>query len=357
MKSIINNQHTIHFNSKIYKELNELLESNIYSKTFIITDSNTNKYCLPVLFSKLGIQMDNIEIIEMDCGEEYKTIDTCISIWNVLSELGGDRKSLIINLGGGVVTDLGGFVASTFKRGIDFINIPTSLLAMVDASIGGKTGVDSGSIKNQIGTIQAAKMILIDTSFLATLPKEQMRSGLAEMLKHGLAYNKTYWNSLKNLSNLTLDDLDQLIYESIQIKDTIVQEDPYEKHLRKTLNFGHTIGHAIESYCLENPEKKTLLHGEAIAIGMIIESYISHKTIGLSNVELQEITTTINQTFPKVQFHEEDYDAIIDLLKYDKKNVNGHINFVLIKSIGNSKLDCKTTNDIIKEAFIFYEKS
>lgn len=357
MKSIINNQHTIHFNSLAYDELNVLLSSNTYSKTFIITDSNTNKHCLPLLFSKLDISWDGFEIIEVDPGEEHKTIDTCIGVWNALSDLGADRKSLIINLGGGVITDLGGFVAATFKRGIDFINIPTSLLAMVDASIGGKTGVDSGSIKNQIGIIQSAKMILVDSEFLQSLPQEQLRSGLAEMLKHGLAYSKAYWDKIKDLSKLNLDDLDKLIHESIQIKDSIVQQDPFEKSLRKTLNFGHTIGHAIESYCLSNSDKKTLLHGEAIAIGMIMESYISYKHVGLTKNELLEITTVINQTFPKVHFSDTDYNPIIELLKYDKKNVSGEINFVLLESIGRSKLDCKVNNETIKEAFSYYENS
>lgn len=295
-----------------------------------------------------------VEVMEMPEGEDHKTIDICTGVWEALSEYGADRKSLLINLGGGVVTDLGGFVAATYMRGIDYINVPTSLLAMVDASVGGKTGVDLGVLKNQIGVISEASMVLIDTSFLETLPPKQMVSGYAEMLKHGLIQNKEYWQILINFESLDLSALDSLIYDSVIIKNKIVNEDPTEKGLRKILNFGHTLGHAIESYFLGNADKTPLLHGEAIAIGMIMESYISTKVCGLSNDELNAITTGILKTFSKVQINENDQKIIVNLLKHDKKNSHGIIKFVLLEAIGSPKIDCKVDNAIIGEAFNFY---
>ena len=210
MKSITTSSYDIHFKGLAYQALNRHITSNSYSKIFILVDQNTHELCASRFLSQVRFDSE-IEIIEIPAGETHKTIDTCLGVWRSLCDLGADRKSLMINLGGGVVTDLGGFVASTFKRGIEFINIPTSLLAMVDASVGGKTGVDLDLSKNQIGTISFAKMVLIDPEFLTTLPVEEMRSGLAEMLKHGLIFDRNYWNELKNLKQLNLSDLDRLI--------------------------------------------------------------------------------------------------------------------------------------------------
>ncbi|EDP95815.1 putative 3-dehydroquinate synthase [Kordia algicida OT-1] len=295
-----------------------------------------------------------VEVIEIPAGEINKNIETCTGVWNVLSELDADRKSLMINVGGGVVTDLGGFVASTFKRGISYINVPTTLLSMVDASVGGKTGVDLGTLKNQIGVINTPEMVLIDTSFLATLPANEMRSGLAEMLKHGLIYDEAYWKKMIDLSNFTLEDLDGLIYESVVIKNNVVTEDPKENGLRKILNFGHTLGHAIESYFLTHETKETLLHGEAIAIGMVLASYISNKQEGFSSEKLDEIKHVIIDMYGKVEFENADYETIIDLMKYDKKNSHGNINFVLLSDIGAPVLDKIVPNTTILEAFQFY---
>jgi len=298
-----------------------------------------------------------IEILEIESGEIHKTIETCTSLWNVLSELGADRKSLLINLGGGVITDLGGFVASTFKRGIEYINVPTSLLAMVDASVGGKTGVDLDHLKNQVGVINTGAMVLIDTTFLQTLPVNQIRSGLAEMLKHGLINSRTYWENIKSQALLNTNNLDSLIYESVQIKHAIVTEDPTEKGLRKTLNFGHTLGHAIESYYLTHPDKETLLHGEAIGIGMILESYISHKLLSLPENDLKDITETINAIYDHVDIKTDDYNSIIDLLKFDKKNEHGKIQFVLLNIIGGCKINCEVANELIIDSLNYYSAS
>jgi 3-dehydroquinate synthase len=353
MDFIQGNGYPIYFNEICYSALNQYLTDYKYSKIFIITDVNTNENCAPAFLSYLATEV-SIEIIEFDAGEHFKSIDTCIQIWNVLTELGADRKSLILNLGGGVVTDLGGFVASTFKRGIDFIHIPTSLLGMVDAAVGGKNGVDLGNLKNQIGVINVPKMVLIDSAYLETLPQNQMRSGLAEMLKHGLIHDKIYWEQFLDLNQIDFADFDQLIFTSIVIKNNIVQQDPTENGIRKALNFGHTLGHAIESYFLENKEKNPLLHGEAIAAGMIMESHISMQKNLLTRNEYKQIKNTINRVFDNILIEEKDLLPILELLIHDKKNEYGTIQFVLLDGIGNTCINQEVENEIINNAFADY---
>jgi 3-dehydroquinate synthase len=354
MNSILTEQYAIHFNSKCYTELNSYLSASNFSKIFILVDTNTHQHCLSQFLSQLETNV-TIEIIEIEAGEQQKTIETCVGVWNTLSELGADRKSLIINLGGGVVTDLGGFVACTFKRGIKYINVPTSLLAMVDASVGGKTGVDLGVLKNQIGVINSGDLVLIDTMFLNTLPQNHLKSGLAEMLKHGLIHDRIYWNKLTDLSKLDMNDLDDLIYESVQIKYNIVTKDPFEEGLRKSLNYGHTLGHAIESHFLSDDTKEELLHGEAVAIGMVLECYISAKQLGFPMDDVDEVKTVVLNTFKSVTIKTKDIEEIIDLMKYDKKNEHGNINFVLLESIGKPKMNCIVDNELIYEAFEYYK--
>lgn len=353
MKSITTPQYKIHFNTACYAELNNYIKASNFSKIFVLVDSNTHQHCLGYFLSQIETKQD-IEVIEIEHGEVHKTIDTCVGVWNALSDLDADRKSLLISLGGGVVTDLGGFVASCFKRGIKFINVPTSLLAMVDASVGGKTGVDLGTLKNQIGVINFSEMVLIDTRFLNTLPQNEMRSGLAEMLKHGLIHDEAYWSKMSDLANSTLEDLDDMIHESVLIKKHVVTQDPNEDGLRKTLNYGHTLGHAIESYCLGKDDKETLLHGEAIAVGMVLATFISHKLLGFPEGKLTTITSTIKRIYGHVNFSSEDINTIIELLKFDKKNTHGNINFVLLEDIGKTKIDCQVPNDLILEAFAYY---
>lgn len=354
MQSIQANNYPIHFNEKAYEALNNHLKENKYSNIFIIVDSNTNEFCLPNFLPYLETDL-TIEIIEFEAGEENKNIDTCVEIWNVLTELGADRKTLIINLGGGVVTDLGGFVSSTFKRGVDFIHIPTTLLSMVDASVGGKNGVDLGNLKNQIGVINVPIMVLIDTQYLETVPQNEMRSGLAEMLKHGLIYDKKYWEQFLDLKEIDFADFDQLIYRSVEIKNEIVTQDPTEKNIRKSLNFGHTLGHAIESYFLENKDKTTLLHGEAIAVGMILESYISLKKDLISNDEYFEIKSSLKTIYDDIIFDENDIKPILELLIHDKKNEYGAIKFALIEGIGKIKINQSVENELILNAFEDYK--
>ena len=353
MQTITATQYSVYFDLEGYETLAELLIPSRYSKIFILVDENTSQYCLPHLLNNLATEIE-IEIIELEVGEIHKNIETCTEVWGALSELGGDRKSVLINLGGGVISDLGGFVACTFKRGIDFINIPTTLLSMVDASIGGKNGVDLGNLKNQIGIIREPKAVIVDTQFLNTLPQNEMRSGLAEMLKHGLIFDKKYWGKFKDLKDLHTEDLNQLIHQSIQIKNTIVCEDLTENGIRKSLNFGHTLGHAIESYFLENDAKTTLLHGEAIAVGMILESYISREKNLLTNEEYQEIKYIINDVFEKVEFTPFDIEKIIELLIFDKKNEVGKVQFALLDGIGKIKINQESDNTLIYKAFEDY---
>jgi 3-dehydroquinate synthase len=354
MQTISANGYSVYFNDSIYTYLSKTLDSNVYSKVFIIVDTTTSDCCLPLFLSNIATEIE-FEIIEFETGESFKNIETCFEIWSALTELGADRKSIIINLGGGVVTDLGGFVASTFKRGIDYINVPTTLLAMVDASVGGKNGVDLGNLKNQIGTITTPKAVLIDTRFLESLPQNEMRSGLAEMLKHGLIQDKIYWDKLKNLNNLNTDDLNILIHDSIQIKNNVVLQDPTENGIRKALNFGHTLGHAIESYFLENESKTTLLHGEAIAAGMILESYISMEKMLISKQEYAEIKQVIHSVFGVVTFSQNDIEQIITLLIHDKKNEFGIVQFALLNGIGDITINQSVTNTLIFKAFEDYK--
>lgn len=351
MDSVKSQSYEVHINELAKAALNQHVANRTYSKIFLLVDENTKKYCLPVLKEIFDGPVDSI--LEIQSGEENKHIQTCLQIWEDLSNLDGDRKSLLINLGGGVLTDMGGFVASTFKRGIDFINIPTTLLAMVDASIGGKTGVDLGSLKNQIGVINQPQMVLIFPEFLKTLDPRQIKSGYAEMLKHGLIKDEVYWQDLINKSNFTDASC---IQRSIAIKNEVVLQDPTEQGLRKILNFGHTLGHAIESYCLENHDRKTLLHGEAIAIGMILEGYLSHELRGLSKLSLDEIKKSFLRFFDKVDFTDEDIDSILQLLKYDKKNSHGNVNFVLLQAIGEAVIDIEVPEELFQKAFAYYKE-
>ncbi|MEZ4779425.1 MAG: 3-dehydroquinate synthase [Flavobacteriaceae bacterium] len=354
MKKIASKTSTIVCNEGSWEFLSNIIENSNFSKLFIIVDPHTEKHCLPYFLKKTTLK--DAKIISIPAGEQYKTIETCLYVWNQLSQFGADRQSLVINLGGGVVTDLGGFVAGTFQRGISFINIPTSLLAMVDASVGGKNGVDLGILKNQIGIIKEPLAVIIDTDFLKTLPINHVTSGIAEIIKHGLISSELYLNEAWAFTIENSILCEKLVWESVQIKHQIVTEDPTEKGLRKTLNYGHTLGHAIESFCLENSKKTTLLHGEAIAIGLLLETYISSELLGFPKEKLFEISEKITALFPKIHFNSEDIKEIIKLLIFDKKNTHGIIQFVLLEDIGTPKINCIVSNEIIEKAFKFYEK-
>ncbi len=351
MESIVSATSVVHFDKEAYKALNSHLANSSYSRIFVLVDENTHLHCLPLFLPQVETEVE-IEIIEIESGEIHKNIHTCTQVWEALSELGADRKSLMVNLGGGVITDLGGFVACAFKRGIDFINVPTTLLSMVDASVGGKTGVDLGPLKNQIGIIEQPEMVMVIPDFLHTLEKRQLLSGFAEMLKHGLIQNEDYWNALKELT--TFDSLDKHIHTSVTIKNEVVKEDPREHGIRKILNFGHTLGHAIESYFLESKQHDSLLHGEAISVGMVLEAYLSNRLTGLPDSQLEDIKNTFLERYRKVEFSNSDIEAILNLLKFDKKNSHGNINFVLLNSIGDPAIDCAIPEELFSAAFAYY---
>lgn len=354
MKIIQKDRGSIYYSHGAWDCLNDTLRQFSPSNIFVLTDVNTKEHCLPYLLDQISLDC-SINILEIQAGEEAKTIDNCSYLWTELSNRGADKKSLLINLGGGVVTDLGGFVASTFKRGIEFINIPTSLLAMVDAAIGGKNGVDLGVLKNQIGLVRNPIAIIIKIEFLRTLPQQQLISGYAEMLKHGMIHSETYWNQLIKFDFSNPLKMEALIWESIKIKNSVVTKDPLENDLRKTLNYGHTLGHAIESYVLDHDTKPSLLHGEAIAIGMILETFISSKLLSFPKQKRDAVTKIILNRFPKSNFNETDISEIIKLLVYDKKNSHGRVNFILLRNFGNYKIDCEVSNNLIFKAFEFYK--
>ncbi|RRA91719.1 3-dehydroquinate synthase [Paenimyroides viscosum] len=341
------------FGIDYYSTLSQLINDKKYSKIVFLVDENTAKHCLNYVLQWLAVEV-TFEIIEIEQGEENKTIETCTAVWESLVELNIDRKALLINVGGGMVCDLGGFVAATYKRGIDFVNIPTSLLAMVDASVGTKTGVNLGGLKNMVGSFSQPQMVLIDTAFLETLPGNQMRSGLAEMFKHGLIADASYWNQLKNLGELTTEDLLLLIYHSVSIKNEIVLQDPLEKNVRKLLNFGHTLGHVLETYSNSGKGIQPLLHGEAIAIGMILEAFISYKKNLLTKKSYLEIKETLNLMFESIVFTENDIEICTHLLIHDKKNVNGMVQFTLLTDIGSGVINEIVESELINEAFNDY---
>lgn len=350
MKTIQAVSYPVIFKEESYKKLTNLIAEKAYSTIFVLVDENTREHCLPKFERKLKTAFD-FKLIEIKSGEINKNLETCIEVWNAITNLGGDRKSLLITLGGGVITDLGGFVASCFKRGIDFVNIPTTLLSMVDASVGGKTGVDLGVLKNQIGLFANPKMVLVDDDYLETLSEREIQSGTAEILKYGLTYDINLFHEIRDNQ---YKNINSLIHRSIEIKNEVVLEDPKENHLRKILNFGHTLGHAIESFYLESEDKESLTHGEAIAIGMVCESYMSSKLFNLSIDKVNSIKKTVLSIYAKITLLEDDFTAIMSLLKHDKKNVGGQVNFVLLNDFEDFKIDCKVPEKIIIESLHFY---
>lgn len=350
MKTIQAVSYPVHFIEDQYSDLNNFLKNKNYSTVFILVDENTMQHCYPRFMQQVVIE-NKLEVIEIESGETNKNIETCVGLWNAITELGGDRKSLLITLGGGVITDLGGFVASCFKRGIDFINIPTTLLSMVDASVGGKTGVDLGVLKNQIGVFANPQMVIVDDGYLNTLSEREIKSGTAEIIKYGLTYDIELFDKI---TKTKYHNIKELIFRSVEIKNEVVLQDPMEISLRKILNFGHTLGHAIESFYLESKLKSNLTHGEAIAIGMVCESYISHKLLNFPLENVEKIKNTVLSIYEKVDILNEDFSAIMNLLKHDKKNVNGQVNFVLLNNFENFTIDCKVPNDLIIESIRFY---
>lgn len=336
------------FSHEIANELESFFNENQYSKVAVIVDENTKEQCYPKI---KAVVPDHI-LIEIKSGEEEKNLNTCQHIWNDLTNNAFDRKSLVVNLGGGVIGDMGGFCAATYKRGIDFINIPTTLLAQVDASIGGKLGIDFKNFKNHIGVFQNPLRVFLDGSFFDTLSPEELRSGYAEVIKHCLIRDGEMFETITKTpyDQLNLFDLTQ---HSVDIKDKVVEEDPTEKGLRKILNFGHTIGHAIESYFLDQPAKK-LLHGEAIAIGMICEAYLSMTKLGMTQEELHKISAYILKIYESMRIEASDIAKIIHLTKQDKKNEGDKIKCSLLKNIGNCTFNIDIDHEDIRASILYF---
>jgi 3-dehydroquinate synthase len=354
MKKVISNGCEIHIGSlpdTSFSKLLKVMEKTV-GKIFVLVDENTLKHCWPKLQAQVP-EVAAAELIEIDSGEENKNIEMCTQIWQVLSEMEAGRDALLINLGGGVIGDMGGFIASLYKRGIRFINVPTTLLAQVDASVGGKTGVDLNLLKNQVGVINHPEAVFIDSGFLRTLSKRQMLSGFAEVIKHGLIKDANYWNMIRKTDISQIENLDQLIHHSVRIKDSVVSEDPYETGVRKILNFGHTVGHAVETYSLES-EMKSLLHGEAIIIGMICEAWLSHKKLNMPIEQVEEITSFVLPLYPIFQFNEMAYHRFIELMRNDKKNMQGNMNFTLLKTIGEAVYNKECSAEDIIDSLDYY---
>jgi len=349
MKVIQSNTYPIYFENSL-QELGRFIVQSNYSKVLFLVDTHTEKLCLPLIKAAIP-NLEDFDIIEIDPGEENKNIDFCIGIWKMMLDFKADRNSLLINLGGGVITDIGGFAASTFKRGIDFVQVPTTLLSQVDASVGGKTGIDMDQVKNIIGTFTQPKAVFIEPQFLKTLDRRQIYSGFAEVIKHGLIYDAALFDLIRAMEPEKINP--EMIYRSVEIKNEVVTQDPYEKGLRKVLNFGHTIGHAVESYSLKH-DKNTLLHGEAIAIGFICEAYLSVRCNKLTELELEEITSVVLHYFPKYSLNRAAFDALTDLMLNDKKNVEGRINFSLLSKIGACSTDIFCQKAEIEESLNYY---
>ncbi len=349
MEKIITDSYAIEFESG-YDSLIKIIDKKKYSKIFLLVDENTENYCLNIFKDKTNL---SLELIRIKSGEENKNIHTCIKIWNSLINRNADRKSLLINLGGGVISDIGGFSANTFNRGIDFVNIPTTLLSIVDASVGGKTGINQNGIKNKVGTFYDPKLVIIDTDYLETLDQRQINSGYCEIFKHSLISKEN--SKFEYLSDCNEIDFSlDIIINSINIKNNFVVEDKYEEKLRKGLNFGHTIGHAIETHFMSSDKK--LLHGEAIAIGIIIEAYLSKMMYGFDVKKVDKIKNHLLTIFPKVKFNFNSINNIIKVMEHDKKNKNKKVNFVLLSEIGKLIFDVNVSNANILKAFEYYSE-
>ncbi len=341
-------QNNIIFCQDISKDLSAFFSGNGYSKIAVLVDDNTKKHCYPLV---KGAIPEHI-LIEIKKGEEQKNLDTCQQIWTELTNNAFDRKSLFVNIGGGVIGDMGGFCAATYKRGIDFINIPTTLLAQVDASIGGKLGIDFQNFKNHIGVFQNPLRVFLYAGFFGTLDPSELRSGYAEVIKHCLIRdNKKFEEIIETPYNQM--DFFELTKHSVDIKNKVVLEDPTEKGLRKILNFGHTIGHAIESYYLEKQGKK-LLHGEAIAIGMICESFLSTKKLTLSKKDLERITDYILKIYDCRFIPKGHVNEIIELTRQDKKNEGNKIKSSLLNRIGDCTFNVEIDHHDISASIEYF---
>lgn len=337
------------------QSLTQAIDEVKHDHLFVLCDETTERLCLPVV-SDFEC-MNNAQRIVIPATDTHKTLESLSHVWSELQRMGATRHSLMVNLGGGMVTDLGGFAASTFKRGIPYINIPTTLLSMVDASVGGKTGINFGGLKNEIGVFNNARSVILDTTFLRTMDHENICSGYAEMLKHGLINNEEMWAELMNfsleLSDESLEKLGRMVAESVAVKERIVTEDPTEHGIRKALNLGHTAGHAFESLALE---RKAVLHGYAVAWGMIVELYLCCVKTGFPQEKMRQTVAFIKENYGRMAITCDDYPHLIELMHHDKKNEGNSIIFTLLGSIGDIRINQTATEEEIMEALDFYRE-
>ncbi len=336
------------------ESLNQAIGQCPHDRLFILTDAHTSRMCLPKLGNH-SLLTGATEIV-IGAGDVHKTLDTLAHVWQALSDKGATRHSLLINLGGGMVTDLGGFAAATFKRGMAYINIPTTLLAMVDASVGGKTGINFNGLKNEVGVFAPANSVLIETEFLRSLDAENFFSGYAEMLKHGLISAEAHWAELLTFDTEKIDFgyLKQLVGRSVQVKEDIVEQDPFEHGIRKALNLGHTVGHAFESLALA--EGRPVLHGYAVAWGLVCELYLSHLQVGFPKEKMRQTIQFIKENYGTFAFDCHQYERLYAYMQHDKKNTANTINFTLLKGIGDISINQTADKEMLFEMFDFYRE-
>lgn len=333
----------------ISESLSEFLSSSEYSKVFVIADNNTKKHCYPYFKAVLPAH----SIVSVPGGESNKLLSTCEKIWDAMTKEALDRHALVINVGGGVIGDMGGFCAAVYKRGIDFIQVPTTLLSQVDASVGGKLGVDFQGFKNHLGVFTLPRKVMIDPVFLKTLPEREIRSGFAEIIKHCLIADAAKWEEIRS-KDFEEQNWTDLIAHSVKIKQSVVDQDPTEKGLRKILNFGHTLGHAVETYFLNKPANQRLYHGEAIAVGMIMESYLSFSRKMIDQQTLTNIEEFLFATYGKVDIKQEDIEEIINLTRQDKKNKGKEVRFSLLKGAGQCAFDIVVSASEMRKSIAYY---
>lgn len=341
--------------NRLADDLNEVLSRTKYDRLFVLTDEHTIQLCLPMLDPIEAIA--NAGKIVISAGDTNKTLENLSHIWKHLTENGATRHSLMINLGGGMVTDIGGFAAATFKRGIKYINIPTTLLGAVDAAVGGKTGINFGGFKNEIGAFHHAEHVLISSHFFASLNREDILSGYAEMLKHALIHSEMEWRELLKLDveNIDYEWLNDAVFRSVSIKEDVVEKDPFERNIRKALNLGHTIGHAFESFAIET--ERPVLHGYAVAWGIIAELYLSNRICGFPKEKLQETIRFIHRNYGSFLINCDDYELLHEIMKHDKKNESSAVNFTLLSDIGEIQINQTADKELIFEALDFYRDS
>ena len=340
--------------TQLEASLNEAIQACPHDRLFVLTDETTALLCKPLIE---GFEcLKDATFITIGATDVHKTLESLAHVWTELGNGGGSRKSLLINLGGGMVTDLGGFAASTFKRGIKYINIPTTLLSMVDAAVGGKTGINFNGLKNEVGVFNPASCVLLDTHFLKTLDYANICSGYAEMLKHGLISTPEHWSELLrfDLNQVDYARLQELVAHSVKIKERIVTEDPLEHGIRKALNLGHTVGHAFESLALA--ENRPVLHGYAVAWGCICELYLSAVKTGFPTDKLRQTIQYIKEYYGQFTITCKQYDTLYEFMKHDKKNSSGIINFTLLGEIGDIRINQTATREEIFEMLDFFRE-